>query len=174
MSKDELISIGKIVGAHGIKGEVTLLPYGPLVEGFNWNELSLKRKEGQRPCDITGVRPHKGGYLLTIAGYTTRNAAESLIGIEVSIKKSALPKLQEDEFYTFELIGAEAVTDDGRSLGHVTGIIVTGSNDVLEVNGADGEILIPMIEQVIIKTDIANRQITVHLMEGIELTGKKK
>lgn len=172
MSKDELISIGRIVGAHGIKGEVTLLPFGPLVEDFKWNELSLKTREGRIPCHITGVRAHKGGYLLTITGYATRNAAESLIGAELSIEKSALPALDEDEFYTFELIGVEAVTDDGINLGRVTGIIVTGASDVLEVNGPNGETLIPMIEQTIIKVDIANKLITVHLMEGIETTKK--
>lgn len=172
MSKDETISIGRITGAHGIKGEVRLLPYGPLVEDFRWNGLSLKTKEGLIPCDITGARAHKGGYLLTIEGYATRNAAESLIGVELSVAKSALPGLQEDEFYTFELVGAEVVTDDGRSLGRVTGIIVTGSNDVLEVSGTNGETLIPMIEHTVIKIDIANKQITVHLMEGLE-TGKK-
>lgn len=172
MSKDETISIGRITGAHGIKGEVRLLPYGPLVDDLSWKGLSLKTKEGLIPCDITGARAHKGGYLLTIAGYATRNAAEGLIGIELSVEKSALPALQEDEFYTFELIGVEVVTDDGRSLGRVTGIIVTGSNDVLEVNGPNGEILIPVIDQIVTRIDIANKLVTVHLMEGLETVKK--
>jgi len=172
LSKDETISIGRITGPHGIKGEVRLLPYGPLDDAFDWSGISLKTKKGDTPCNITGVRAHKDGYLITIAGYADRNAAEGLTGTELNVKRAALPPLEENEFYTFELVGAQVVTDDGRSLGSVTGIIVTGSNDVLEVNGPNGETLIPMIEQTILKIDIANRLITVFLMEGLE-TGKK-
>lgn len=172
MSKDETISIGRIIGAHGIKGEVKFAPYGELEE-VDWTGISVVTRQGPIQCKVTAARIHKGGYLLTIAGYATRTEAEGLTGASVRINRSAMPALEDGEYYNFELIGARVVTDDGRELGAVTGIIETGCNDVLEVDGPDGETLIPAIEQTILKVDVANGRITVHLMEGLEPAGKK-
>ncbi|MBI5886822.1 MAG: 16S rRNA processing protein RimM [Deltaproteobacteria bacterium] len=172
MSKDKTIPIGRITGPHGIKGEVRFTPYGEL-EDIGWEGITVVTRQGRTPCKVTGARPHKDGYLLTIAGYATRNEAEGLTGAELHVDRSAMPVLEDGEYYNFELIGAQVTTNEGRDLGIVKGIIETGGNDVLEVDGPDGETLIPVIEQTILNIDVANGRITVHLMEGLEPAGKK-
>lgn len=59
------------------------------------------------------------------------------------------------------------VTDEGEYLGKIADVIETGANDVYVVHGPLGEVLLPDIEECILKVDIAAGQMTVHLMEGL-------
>lgn len=165
-NKEELVLVGKITGAHGIKGEVKMLPYGGMDDfAFKTIFTSLKGVKTERA--VTRVRVHKGVFILELENLSDRTEAESFTGQEVFVRKAELPELEEDEFYYFDLVGMEVNTDDGRKLGSVEGIIETGSNDVLQVTGPFGEVLVPVIEGSQIKVDEEKRQITVHLLEGL-------
>lgn len=167
MSKKELIPVGSITGVHGIKGEVKVTLDGEL-DDFEWTAVFLTGKKGL--CEkraVLRVRPHKGCLIVALEGCTTRNDAEALVGLDVELPKDDLPELDEDEFYYTDLIGMDVVTDDGVSLGTVTNIFPTGSNDVLEVTGDRGEVLIPAIEQTVLGVDLETNRVTVHLLEGL-------
>jgi 16S rRNA processing protein RimM len=58
-------------------------------------------------------------------------------------------------------------TVNGRYLGEITQITPTGANDVLHVEGAFGEILLPMIDAVVIEVDLQNHEMTVDPLEGL-------
>ncbi|HAO93022.1 MAG TPA: hypothetical protein DCR11_03865 [Deltaproteobacteria bacterium] len=66
-----------------------------------------------------------------------------------------------------DLVGMEVVTDEGKRLGSISNVISTGSNDVLEVDGPLGPVLIPALDNVIIEVDAAAKKVTVRLMEGL-------
>lgn len=172
MNRDETITIGKITGAHGVRGDVKFQPYGGL-DDFAWGGVYLIKKQGLFPCKVTGARRHKETLILSIDGCGTIDDAGGLAGIELCVAKSELPPLPEGEFYEFELIGKAVWTDDNRLLGNVTGIIPTGGNDVMEVLGKTGTILIPVIADTVLKIDIAVGRITVRLMEGLEPESKE-
>lgn len=167
MSTDELIPIGRITGAHGIKGEVKLAPYGPL-DDIEWTTLNISR-EGKPPevRRVLSFREHKGVYLVVLEGVPDRNAAEALAGYEAAVPESCLPEAAEDEFYYSDLVGMEVFTEEGTLLGRVENVFSTGSNDVLEVSGPSGEVLIPAIENVVLRVDMDGKKITVRLMEGL-------
>lgn len=164
MSSDT-VPVGKIVGVHGIRGEVKISPYGD-PDDFVFGEISLTGESGARK--ILAMRPHKGVLLVALEGVKTRNDAEELKGREVSVPEEALPEAGEDEFYYYTLMGCSVVTESGEDLGTVTNIIETGANDVIEVNGPGGEILIPVVEQTVIEVDTDEGRVTVRLMEGME------
>lgn len=167
MSKEELIPIGRITGAHGIKGEVKLAPYGPLDE-LPLETVYINGPGGEaEPRKVISHRVHKGAYLLFLEGVPDRNTAETLAGREVSVKKSDLPEAGEDEYYHADLIGMEVFTEEGKYIGLVEGIFATGGNDVIEASGPFGDVLIPVIESVIIRIEPEKRKITVRLMEGL-------
>lgn len=167
MSKEELIPIGRITGAHGIKGEVKLAPYGPL-DDIQWGTLHLSRKGSAIEVrKVLSSREHKGVYLVVLEGVPDRNAAESLAGSEASVPKSCLPEAVDDEFYYDDLIGMEVATEEGKLIGTVDNVFATGGNDVIEVSGPFGEVLIPAIESVVLKVDRSEKKITVRLMEGL-------
>ncbi|CAG0930900.1 Ribosome maturation factor RimM [Planctomycetaceae bacterium] len=167
MSKDELIPIGRITGAHGIRGEVKLAPYGPL-ESVQWETvyIALKGKAAE-PRKVLKHRVHKGVYLVFLEGVPDRNTAETLAGCEVSVERSGLPDTAEDEYYYAELVGMEVFTEEGKYVGKVENVFATGGNDVLETYGPHGEVLIPAIESVIVLVEPEKNRITVRLMEGL-------
>lgn len=166
MNKDEILPIGKVTGVHGIKGEIKVAVYGGL-ESLSFETVFINLKGVQAEQKVKRMRPHKGSLLLELEGISTRNDAEGLVGLEISVKKSELPEPGEDEYYYFDLIGMEVLTDEGKLLGNITNIIQTGGNDVLEVEGPLGEVLIPAIEDTIIDVDMDERKVTVRLMEGL-------
>jgi 16S rRNA processing protein RimM len=96
-----------------------------------------------------------------------REEAEGLRGSEVSVSKQELPALPEGEYYWFELMGMEVQSEDGRALGKIFNIVTTGSNDVYEVRGPLGEILIPAIEGVVIGVDAEKKRMTIRIPEGL-------
>ena len=84
------------------------------------------------------------------------------------IPRSQALELAEDEYYIFEIIGAEVFTDTGEYLGKLTEVIETGANDVYEVTAEDGsEILIPVIPDCVLEVDTEKKVVKVHLLEGM-------
>jgi 16S rRNA processing protein RimM len=76
--------------------------------------------------------------------------------------------LPEGEYYHHQLIGLNVVSDDGRDLGLLVDILETGANDVYVVRAADGnEVLLPAIPPVILEVRLADRQMRVHLLDGL-------
>ncbi|MBI5491454.1 MAG: 16S rRNA processing protein RimM [Deltaproteobacteria bacterium] len=164
-SNRETVPVGKVVGVHGIKGEIKVLPYGGL--DFEWKTVYLKGKGSGSTCRVKRARAHKGAIIIELEGLQTRNDAERLVGLEVEVDRGSLPELPEGEYYYFQLMGMEVVADDGRALGKITNIFSTGSNDVLQAEGPFGEVLIPALEDTIVKVDISNGRLVIHMMEGL-------
>ena len=81
---------------------------------------------------------------------------------------NCLPELPEGEYYHHQLLGLNVITDDGRELGALVDILETGANDVYTVRDADGtEILLPAIPPVILDISLVDRQMRVHLLDGL-------
>ncbi|MFQ5736999.1 MAG: ribosome maturation factor RimM, partial [Thermodesulfobacteriota bacterium] len=162
----DTIPVGKITGVHGVKGEVKLAPYGDL-DDVQWKTVYVGTGPGARHMEVKRVRPHKGQLIFELEGLADRDAAAALVGTELSISAEELPALSDDEYYHAELIGARVETDDGRQLGLIEDVITTGGNDVLEVRGEYGEVLVPVVEGVVLGVDRENRKVSVHLLEGL-------
>ena len=117
---------------------------------------------------ILGVRAHKKTLLLALEGIETRNQAEVLRNKLLEVPENDLPHLDQDEYFRFDIIGINVVDENGRSLGNVEEVIETGANDVYIVRDADSELLIPAIDSVINKIDVAEHRMTVTLLDGLE------
>ncbi len=164
MSKKDILPIGKIIGVHGIKGEIKVMPYGDL-DGLAWNAVYIAGKEGA--YGIKRIRPHKGLYIVELEGISTRDEAGNLTGREVSVPKEDVPPPKDDEYYYFDLIGMEVWTDDGRLLGRIVNIIETGSNDVLEIKGPLGDVLVPATRESVKEVSLEKKKVIVHLLQGL-------
>jgi 16S rRNA processing protein RimM len=167
VSSQEWVVIGKIVGVHGVKGEVKIVPS---VEGADfWRSLKKIYLQGRqrREMPIQSVRMHQGNALVLFEGFIDRTTAESLRGRTVEVPFEWLPDLEEDEYYVAQVIGLTVVTTDGETLGTVADVMFTGANEVYVIRGDAGEVLIPAIESVVENVNIEDGTMTVTLPEGL-------
>jgi 16S rRNA processing protein RimM len=156
--------IGRAVKTFGVRGEIRVRPFTESFSPFFDSETLLF---DDIPKKVVSVRAQKGDILVTIEGVATPEDADGLLGALVKTHRANLPPTEEDEYYWFDLIGMRVFTLDGRDLGEITHITPTGANDVLHVEGAFGEVLLPMIEQVIIEVDTKNRRVLTDPLEGL-------
>ncbi len=96
-----------------------------------------------------------------LATLKDRAAAEAWAGAAVLVAESALPEIGEDEYFDFELLGAEVVDTDGKPLGAIREVVATGANDVLVAQGPRGEILIPLTRHAIAAVERDRRRVIV-------------
>ncbi len=167
ITQDDLVPIGRFGTPHGIKGEIKFRPYDG-VEEFIWDVVSVIFNKGLRRLEVKKVRTQTGGFLITLDGVNQREEAALFTGLEVSVPESELPETSSDEYYYKDLEGLAVITDDCRDLGFITKVFSAGGgNDVFEVTGPNGEVLIPVTEETILEINLEEHQVKVHLLEGL-------
>lgn len=164
MSRDRLVVIGQALKPFGIRGQVKIRPFTESFEPFVRSAELVFDDTSYRVLDI---RFHKGTALAALEGIDSPEKARELCGSLVRTDKANLPPVEEDEYYWNEILGMEVATVDGKALGRVTHIIRTGANDVLQVEGAYGEVLLPMIDEVIVEVDLQERKIVADPLDGL-------
>lgn len=135
MGKSDRIALAAVAGAHGVKGEVRL-------KLFTDSAASLRRHDrlfvGDVERELETVRDAAGGAIARFSGVSDRSGAEGLRGSLVEVERSALPPLEEDEYYHADLVGIACVDRDGAEVGSVVGVENFGAGDLLEIEAADG------------------------------------
>lgn len=116
---------------------------------------------------VHGVRRHKGNLLLLLDEVTSLTDAEALIGARVLVARETLPALPEGEFYWFEVVGLEAVTEGGEPLGRVAEILTGPGHDVYVVRDGGRERLVPAVDEVVLSIDPAAGRMVVRPIEGL-------
>lgn len=173
MAKDGFLPVGKIIGAHGVKGNLKVHSYAESVSVFKPGRLILVIHAGkiEKHFAVNWAKPHGKSILLSIKGIENRSTAETLVGAELFIERIALPELEEGLYYWIDIIGLSVFTTDNEYIGRVESIMATGSNDVYIVKDPtkdDGsEILIPAIDTVVLEIDFKNKTMRVELPEGL-------
>ena len=130
------IALAAVAGAHGVKGELRLKLFTDSVENLaRHKRVAIGGVE--RKLEV--VRPGSTGAIARIAGIADRAAAEALRGSLVEVERSALPPLEEGEYYHADLIGLPCVDAGGGELGRVVAVENYGAGDLLEVKRPDGK-----------------------------------
>jgi len=136
-AKPDLVVIGAIAGAHGVKGECKVksfagvpddaFAYGPFLDAG-----------GRQLFTPKSWRPVKDAFIVRFAESLTREQAQSLKGTKLYIPRSSLPELEDDEFYHADLIGLAVQGLDGAPMGRLRAIHDFGSGDILEIEHTPG------------------------------------
>lgn len=165
---NRFILIGEIVRTQGIKGKlkVRLLSDPAILTAAKG--IYLESEEGHPAFfKVTASRYHKDSVLLALDGVATMSRAEELVGSRVFADTETLEDLPDGEYYWFQIIGLDAVTEDGRLLGKVEEIFPTGSNDVYVVRDSNNEYLIPAIEEIVKEIDITGGRMVISPIRGL-------
>jgi 16S rRNA processing protein RimM len=148
---EELMVVGKVVGAQGLKGELRILPLSDFPERFTkpGERWLQRRKDPARPIELLSGRqlPGKELFVVRFAGIDSREAAEALVGEELVVKACDRPKLAKGEFHLLDLVGLE-VRLEGTAIGTVSNLIHAG-NDLLEIDLDGRQVLIPFVEAIV-------------------------
>ena len=161
------LAVGKLGRAHGVRGEIVLYPTTDFPERLQ-PEVQVFLGEEHVPMEIRGRRENKGILLLKFDGYDTPEEVEELRNKILFVRADDRPPLTDGEYYHHQIIGLQAVDEQGKNLGNVTEILTTGSNDVYVVQPVDGqEILLPATEEVVLDIDLEQGLLRVHLIPGL-------
>ena len=145
------LAVGTIVGTHGLDGELRIKLSTDDPEHLATLATVLVG-EKRTPHTIEAIRFHKGMALVRFADVHDIDVAEALRGSVVRIPGTDARPLEENEFYLYQVVGLEARTEAGETIGIVTDIIETGANLVFVVTPPDGgkEELFPSIPDVVL------------------------
>ena len=159
--------MAQILGPHGVVGEVmcrvlTDFPdrFKTTREVFVGESLAMRKLERQR---LIGDR-----VILKIEGVEDRSAAERLRGALIRVPLDQAVKLPPGTYFWHEIVGLVAQDQSGRNLGEIVDILKTGSNDVYVVRGAQRELLLPAIGDVVRQIDPEQGVMIVELIPGLE------
>jgi 16S rRNA processing protein RimM len=164
--------LGEILRPHGVRGEVRMRILTDYPERINQLERVFLGKSpddtAPTPYSVEHMRMHQDYGLLKFKGVDDRDDADLLRNLFVMIDMANAVPLEEGEFYLFQLIGLTVQTVEGETLGELVDVLETGANDVYIVDSPTyGEILIPVTDETVLKTDIDAGIVTVKLPDGL-------
>ena len=146
-SSERMITVGRLHGAFGVRGEVKLESFtDPLRAIAKYEPWVLRDARGvERSCEGVRVREGVKGLIATLPGIEDKDAADALRGVDVLVPRSALPPPAVGEYYWVDLEGLRVVNVEGVDFGTVSHLFSTGANDVLVARG-ERERMIPFVQ----------------------------
>jgi 16S rRNA processing protein RimM len=164
----ELVLIGRVVKPQGRHGEVAVAPLSDRPDRFpRLAHAFLPAGDGQaREVRIERVWPHKGRFVLKLAGVDSIDAAEALRGLELRIAEEELGELPQGSYYHHQLAGLRVEDAKGAPLGVVADVLETGAEArVLVVRGEQGETLVPFAAAFVKDVDLERRRLVIERPE---------
>ncbi|HKO66846.1 MAG TPA: ribosome maturation factor RimM [Burkholderiaceae bacterium] len=154
MAAEDLIELGAVRGAYGLKGWVRIVPFaadGSVLEGVRrWWLLG----DTPQPLTLQAVRRHGEAILAKWEGCETKEAADTLKGGVVGVARTDFPALNDGDYYLGDVIGYRVLNREGAELGTVSGVRTGTATQWLEVKqdepvaGNKGSsLLIPLVDQ---------------------------
>jgi len=164
--------LGEVLRPHGVRGELRvriLTDYPERISALESVYLAISPYDPKvESYKVEGIRFHHEYGLLKLESIDDRDAADLMRQLLVMIDIENAVPLEEGEFYLYQLLGLRVENKAGEVLGTISEVLETGANDVYVVQSPRyGELLIPALETVVLKTDVANGVIVVELPEGL-------
>ena len=160
-----VVTVGKVLSPHGASGGVRIEVLSDVSDRFNTGKVVQVSSKSYQISESKPIRT--GQMVLNLQGLHTREAARLLVGHWVTVSVTEAPQLSNGEFFYFQLLGLQVVTDEGEDLGHLTDILETGSNDVYVVTGQGKELLLPALADVVKEVKLDEGLMVVHLLDGL-------
>lgn len=167
---DDLIEVGYISGAYGLRGGVRVTPHSTEADALLNVKTWWLDKPALRSVKVRNAKFHSGDVTATLVDLSDRDAAEALKGAVVRVSRADFPELSEDEYYWTDLIGMDVVNLQGEALGKVTDMMHNGAQSILRItpvadataaeDAKASERLVPFVDQFVRTVDLQSRLIT--------------
>ncbi|MBB3712665.1 16S rRNA processing protein RimM [Limimaricola variabilis] len=164
----DLICVGRLAGAFGVRGEVRLKSFCADPEAIA-DYVPLLTKEGREFRQVVITGQATGAYTARLDGITTKEEADALKGADLFAPRDRLPALPDDEYYHADLIGLPVHDTGGALLGTVRAVLNHGAGDLLELLPPDGgaTVLLPFTLAAVPTVDLGAGRIVADPPEGL-------
>ncbi|XP_062232160.1 uncharacterized protein LOC133929428 [Phragmites australis] len=154
---EELVEVGYVTGAHGVRGDVLVAPRTDFPElrfatpGKRWLRARAAGKQQVKEFELVRGRAHTGkkSWIINFDGINNLDEARQIVGSAILVKAEDRPEIEEDEFYSLDLVGMRVIVKDtGKLVGTVAQVFNFGGGDLLQVmiGSAEGTIVDPNSE----------------------------
>jgi 16S rRNA processing protein RimM len=167
------IVVGRVNGAHGVRGEIAVAPLTDYPERFHQMKSLMLYRDGEFVCElpIKSVRAHdnKRVFLVRSDRLQTRDEAMALGGCFVCVPEEERAPLPEGHYWIDDLIGLDVhEVETDRYLGKVRDVVRSGGNDLYWIDGADGrEHFVPAAPDFIADICVPERRLLIRLIDGL-------
>ena len=164
----ELICVGAIAGAFGVKGEVRLKSFTSIPEAIA-DYAPLLTEKGEKKFDVVITGEIKNGLSARMSGVVSKEEADKLKGTRLFVPRERLPELPEDEYYHTDLIGLIVQNLEGSNIGRITSVLNHGASDLLEIENKreNRSVLVPFTREIVPKVDIKNSLVIIDPPKGL-------
>jgi 16S rRNA processing protein RimM len=172
---DDMVLVGRIARPHGIRGEVIVTPDTDFVEERyrRGARFWVRSARGDEELEVTSARLQNGRPVVGFAGFERIEDCERLAGLELRVPEGSLMPLADGTYYHHQLVGCMVETMTGDTVGEVRRVEGGAGASVLSVDGARGEVLVPLAADICVEVDVAARRIRIRPPEGLlELNAK--
>ncbi len=169
MKTEEHYFLGKVLKSFGIKGELlAFFDVDNTADYTNLKSVFVFIGGNMVPFSISELRLRQNNQVqIRFKDIDDPNQAEILIGCELYLPLSALPPLADHQFYYHEIVGYQAFDEAFGYIGTVDRVIDFPMQALLQVSNQGKEILIPLVDEVIVKVDKKKREIYLNVPEGL-------
>ncbi len=158
-----LVSIGRVNGLYGTRGWLKIYSYTrPRDNILAYPTWKLSDNNTWVPFKFIAHRRQGAGFVASLDGILDRDSATQWIGSEIAIDRAALPENAAGEYYWTDLIGLDVFNQEGVLLGTITGLLETGANDVLVVNGTREHLIPYVMVHYVAQVDLERGCMVVH------------
>ncbi|MGE9942188.1 ribosome maturation factor RimM [Bariatricus sp. SGI.161] len=166
---EQLLQVGVITQTHGVRGEVKVFPTTDDAARFKkLKHVMLDTGKETLPLEIESVKFFKQFVILKFKGFDNINDIERYKRCPLLVERENAVPLEEGEYFIADMIGMKVITDEGENFGILKDVMETGANDVYMIeHPSEGEVLVPAIKECILDVDIENRQMKIHVMNGL-------
>ena len=148
--------MGVLGRAHGVRGHVRVTSY--TAEPADLDDYNPFEDDRGRRIELAWVADGVAEITCNGTVVRDRNGAEALVNTKLTIDRDRLPATGDDEeFYLADLVGLQAMTQDGAALGEVTAVLDFGAGASLEI----GALLVPFTRASVPEIDLAGKKLVV-------------
>ncbi|KAF6986370.1 hypothetical protein CFC21_004139 [Triticum aestivum] len=201
VEEDDLVEVGYVSGAHGVRGDVLVSPRTDFPElrfatpGKRWLRARAAGKMQVREFELVRGKAHTGkkGWIVRFDGVDSLDEARQIVGSAVLVKTEDRPELEEDEIYSLDLVGMTVIVKDtGKLVGTVAQVFNFGGGDLLQVMVGSAEnavqtdsenqdstpsrqhVWIPFAEDIVPDIDMETREMWITPPKGLLEDWKEK
>lgn len=167
---ENLLSIGKILNFHGIRGEVKVgYTQGKEQQLEKLKTFFVEKNSKVITLTIENIRFHKQFAIIKFKEINSIDEVAEYKGCFLKAEKGNLENfLEEGEFYINDLVDLDVYDSEGNKLGKVSDVVAIGGQDLLTIEDHKNKAhLVPFVQELVPQVDIKEKKVVIRNIPGL-------